>query len=345
MTKKSKLPITIISAIVLILIVGTYFYFDYSRSISKPYSDTEQLVELEISEGQSTKQIAANLQEVGLVKYSMYFEFYVRQNELAQSIQAGRFSIPGNATIKEIAEILQVAYEQDVWVTIPEGYRITEIADVLGEEFAEVEEPLFDKDEFLSLTQTNCPTTDVGIEIPAGKSCEGFLFPDTYRFAPDSTSQLVLYTMMRNFKTRVVEKYSSDIENFDYTLYEIVTLASIVEREAIFEDDRPMVADILMRRLEASWALEVDVSLLYYFDDWKRELSSEDLQVDTPYNTRLYQGLTPTPICNPGVDTIISVLEPTPNSEWFFISDSEGDLHYGKTLDEHNVNIQQYLSQ
>jgi UPF0755 protein len=151
--------------------------------------------------------------------------------------------------------------------------------------------------------------------------------------------------MISNFKVKIYDEYENELSNSKYNLYEVITLASIVEREAIFEDDRGMVADILERRLEINWALEVDVSLLYYFEDWKYELTTEDLQTDTLYNTRLYTGLTPTPICNPGESAITAVLSPTSNNYWYFVSDNDGDLHYGETLDEHNSNIQQYMNQ
>ncbi len=344
MIKKNKFPIGLASVSFILLTLSLFFYLDYKNSITRPVSDSSELINFSIEEGQSTKDIAANLLDAELITSSIYFEIYVRQNNLAANLQAGSFQIPGNVTMEELSEILQIAYEQDVWVIIPEGLTKIEIADLLADGFSDVENPSFIRNEFITLTETTDPVQNAGLTIPAGKNCEGYLFPDTYRFSPDSTAQSVLETLISNFKIKIYDEYYKEIESSGYSLYEVLILASIIERETKNSDDRPLAADILERRLNDGWALEVDATLLYHFQDWEYDISSEDLKIDTPYNTRIYQGLTPTPICNPGEESIDAVLNPQSNDYWFYVSDEEGDLHYGKTIDEHNQNIQQYLS-
>lgn len=339
------MSITILSIIIIIFGALTFFYFDFKESITQPASDNKELIEFTIGEGQSTRDIAAGLLKAGLIKNSLYFEIYVRLNNLASTFQAGHYTIPQNVTMKELSEILQIAYEQDVWVTIPEGMMVTEIADIIDAEFSKVAEPLFIKDEFLTLAETTQPVIDAGLPIPEGKPCEGYLFPDTYRFSPDSTAQVVLNTLLSNFKSKIYDTYSGEINDSGYTLYEVLTIASILEKETYHSNDRYKVADILERRLQNGWALEVDATLLYHFGDWEHNITTEELQTDTPYNTRKYNGLTPTPINNPGEETISATLHPEENSYWFYVSDKDGNLYYGETLDEHNQNIKQYMNQ
>lgn len=344
MTKQSKTSIAIISLLVILSMVFSFFFFDYKNSISEPASDSEELVEFVISEGESTRMIAANLKKVGLVKNSIYFEIYVRTNNLSSKFQAGHYSIPGNVSFLDLGEILQVAYEQDIWITIPEGMMGIEIADRIAEAFVQVQDSAFNKNDFLALIESTTHSIDVGFTIPEGKPYEGFLFPDTYRFSQDSTAESILEAMLSNFKSTIYDTYSGEIEDSGYTLYEVITLASILEKETYHTEDRHKVADIMERRLNEGWALEVDATLLYYFQDWEHDITTEDLQIDTPYNTRKYQGITPTPINNPGEETITAVLYPESNDYWFYVSDTDGNLYYGETLDEHNQNIQQYLS-
>ncbi|MFH1547495.1 MAG: endolytic transglycosylase MltG [bacterium] len=345
MTKQNKTLITITSFIAVFIILFSFFFFDYKDSIDKSASDNEELVEFVISEGETTRSIAAGLKKVGLVKNSIYFEIYVRLNALSSKFQAGHYSIPGNVSFLDLGEILQVAYEQDIWITIPEGMMASEIADIIAEEFVQVQDSAFNKNDFIALIESTTHSIDLDLPIPDGKPYEGYLFPDTYRFSQDSTAESVLEAMLSNFKSKIYDNYSGEINDSGYTLYEVLILASILEKETYHTKDRFIVADIMERRLNNDWALEVDATLLYYFQDWEHDIITKDLQIDTPYNTRKYEGLTPTPINNPGEETISAVINPQSNDYWFYVSDKDGNLYYGKTLDEHNQNIQQYLSQ
>jgi UPF0755 protein len=344
MTKRNKLSAIITGITLIVSIIALYTFFDYKSTITEPASGNEDLIELTIAEGESTRNIAENLSRIGLIKSTLYFEIYVRVNNLATELQAGNYRIPANVTMEELAEILQVAYEQDVWITLPEGLMAIEVTDVISTEFAEVENSLFIRSDFLDLIESTQPVIDAELPIPDGKTCEGYLFPDTYRFSPDSTADSVLNELISNFKTKIYDKYSEQIYNSEYSLYQVIILASILEKETYHSEDRPLVADILEKRLEIGCALEVDATLLYHFQDWEYDILTEDLQLDTLYNTRKYSGFTPTPISNPGEETISAILNPEASEYWFYISDDDGNLYYGETLDEHNQNIQQYLS-
>lgn len=318
-------------------------YQDYQNAINTPVSDSQEKVEVTITQGETVEQIAADLKSKGLIKDELYFKVYLKQQNLATSIQAGTFRIPRNLSMSQVVLTLQHADKPDIWVTIPEGLMVTEIASTIDEEFQSYGVSDFSKQEFLDFTQTGTIAINLGIPVPEGKPLEGYLFPDTYRFPSDASAEYVLTAILENFKTKVLDKYTDDIDKSGRPLYDTLILASILERETRHPDDRPIVADILIRRLDNGWPLGVDATLLYYFGDWKHEITYDELQQDNPYNTRKVIGLTPTPICNPGEQTIRSVLEPEPNDYWFYVSDAEGILHYATTEEEHNQNIQQYI--
>jgi UPF0755 protein len=342
----SKPAIPILVLCVLILAGGVYaLYSSYDKAANKGFGDPTTTVDFTIEEGQSIDEITHDLLEKGLITNEYFFQIYVRQRDVADQLQAGSFKVPNNLSLKDLVDILQHAVFPDIWVTIPEGLRATEIADILDDGFSGYEETSFSKDEFLVLVETPTLPSDFDNPAPAGTTLEGYLFPDTYRFPPDATAEYVVLTMLTTFNEKIVRPNRVDIEALSskYTLHELVILASILERETRHQTDRPIVADILLRRLDNGWGLEVDVTLLYYFGDWKHELTFEELQLETPYNTRKSVGLPPTPISNPGAQSFGAVLNPEANDYWFFISDNDGILHYARTLEEHNRNISLYL--
>ncbi|MEA3357547.1 MAG: endolytic transglycosylase MltG [Patescibacteria group bacterium] len=346
MKKSLKLIIgTILAIIGGTLITMIYLFNDYSKCIDTPASDSTEKVEFIIEEGETTTEIALSLKQADLIQNELYFRIYIRKQGISTKLQAGTFQIPKNLTLKQICETLQLGTHPDIWVTIPEGLMTTEIADIIQQEFQENTENSFSKDEFLSISLDPTMLQDMDIPIPAGKPIEGYLFPDTYRFPSDATAEYVIAAILSNFATKIYDVHYKSVEESGLTLYEVLILASIIERETKFSDDRPVVADIMHRRLNENWALEVDATLLYHFQDWEHEISSEDLQLDSLYNTRKYPELPPTPISNPGEETIRAILAPESNSYWFYVSDSDGDLHYAETMGEHEENISKYIYQ
>ncbi len=344
---KKLLKILILFILLVIVVSGgviLYFYRDYSKSIDNSLSESDDTIEFVIEEGESLDQIALKLEEQGLIKNDLYFRIYLKQNDLATKVQAGKFIIPKNSTTKEIAELLQDAQKLDIWVTIPEGLMAREIADIIEEGFKNNPENSFNKDNFLTMIDEGALVDDLGIPKPADKPLEGYLYPDTYRFPADANEEYVLSALLtEGFKNKIYDKYSAQIESSQFTLYEVLTLASMLERETKHAEDRPIVADILIRRINNGWRLDIDATLLYYFNDWQHEITYDDLQIDTQYNTRKVMGLPPTPIANPGENSISAILNPKPNDYWYYVSDSEGNLHYATTEYEQNLNIQKYI--
>jgi UPF0755 protein len=320
-----------ISILALITVVALIIYvkFDYDKALETPNSDSSEKVVLEIAEGKSSEEILTLLVDNGLLKekWLNYVKAYLKLEDLSSKLQAGTYTLPKNLTIKEIINTLQNGRDPDVWITIPEGLRKDEIADKVVSEL-----PTLAKCKFLELTTDETFIETLGLHLEV-TDLEGFLFPDKYAFAPEATEEDVITQMVENFKQKITG---------DYT-YNDVVLASLIEREGYNSTDRAMISDILQRRLDEGWLLQVDASLLYPKNDWNYEITAEDKKLDDPYNTYKKIGLPPTPICNPGLESLSAVKNPIPNNYYFYIHDNDGNAHYAENLAEHEANVNEYL--
>ncbi|MDE2588781.1 MAG: endolytic transglycosylase MltG, partial [Patescibacteria group bacterium] len=214
----------------------------------------------------------------------------------------------------------------DVWITIPEGKRATEIAEILSQKLSSY------NSSFATVLATK----------------EGYLFPDTYSFPTSVTLSQIMQTMEDNFNKKYAEAAKN--KTVSLTQAQVVNLASIVEREAITPHDMQYVASVLENRLNIGMPLGSDVTLEYALGYqpaehtwWKKDLTADDLTLNSPYNTRLNAGLPPTPISNPGLTALEAVLNPPQSDYLYYISDSKGVLHFAKTLEEHNTNVKKYI--
>lgn len=326
---------TLLGVIAFIMIAAVYYiYSNYREAIDKENSDSTEQVDFQIIEGESIDSIASNLIEKGLLReeYKDYFIFYLKRSGEGSKFQAGHFRIPKNLSIKEISITLQDAGIPDLWVTIPEGLRKDEIAQILSDAYSEYDTSVFSSEEFLAFTSD--PEYIASLDLPEGiEDLEGFLFPDKYLLPVEATSEYVLNVMVNTFTTKVGDAFT----------YEDVIVASMLEREGRNDEERAMISDIIRRRLEEGWFLNIDATLLYYYKDWKHPLTFSDLETDQPYNTYTNFGLPPTPISNPGLSSIEASRNPTPNNYYYYLHDNTGQIHYAVTLEEHNLNQVEYL--
>lgn len=304
---------------------------DYKRNLNVPNSSSDEKVRIEIKEGESVTNILQKLLEEDLITQKNYYyaKVYLRLNNLGASLQAGVYNLPRNLTIAELIETLQYGREEEVWITIPEGLRKDEIAQLINNE---LKNENFSPERFLALTEDAIfiQTLELGVETD---NLEGFLFPDKYSFSTEIDAEGVILKLIDNFKTKVTREYT----------YEDIILASIVEREGYNGNDRPIIAGIILKRFEEGWLLQTDATLLYPLKDWKHPITPEVKEDDNPYNTYKNIGLPPTPICNPGLQSIEAVWNPTRTSYYYYIHDNDGNPHYAETLDEHNENVNRYL--
>lgn len=317
---------------VAILSVG-YIIYSLSSTFSKP----GEKVALTIEKGEGVSDIAKDLKTQGVIKSPFAFKVWVKLSGAKSSLQAGDYELNRGMTIPTIVGVLKHG-TFDKRLTIVEGLRTEEIAHYL--------------------TEQGMPFSEADF-ISVAKSQEGYLFPDTYVLPKYSNSQNIADVMASQFNQKVTPQLREDLASRGLTLDQTIILASIVEHEAITSADKAIVAGILLKRLKNDWPLQSDVTLQYAIGFtteidsttgeskstwWKEELTAKDLALDSPYNTRLRTGLPPTPICNPGLDSIRSVIYSQDTDYWYYISDKRGEMHYAITLDEHNANIDQYLT-
>jgi UPF0755 protein len=277
-----------------------------------------------VSRGEPVREIARRLKEEEFIKSSVVF--FLLTNfvlDIDQKIQAGDHRISPSMTATEVARALTTA-TNDVWVTVVEGQRGDEIADTLKE---------------------NIPSYEESWRAALNDN-EGYLFPDTYLVPKDADIEQVIAIFRNNFDS----KYATiDTSKTKFSKDEIVTIASLVEREAKHDEDRPLVASVITNRLRIGMKLDIDATVQYvlgYQEDekdwWKKALTFADLEVRSPYNTYRVAGLPPTPIANPGLAALKAAVNPAKTDYLFYLSDKEGVNHYAETLDEHEANKEKY---
>jgi UPF0755 protein len=276
-----------------------------------------------IENGQGVRAIAKNLKDEGLIKDPVVFFLLTKQMGIDSKVQAGSFRLNPSMSAKEVAVALTHGTE-DVWVTVPEGMRAGEVADIL---------------------EKNMPNYDSSWDAVLEEN-EGYLFPDTYLLPREATIETVIKAMRDNFET----KYATlDTSNTNLSKEEIVTLASLIEREARHAEDRPKVSSVIHNRLDEGMSLDIDATLQYilgYSADqkrwWREGLTNQDKKLNSPYNTYIVAGLPPGPISNPGLASIQAAIKPDTTPFFFYITDKNGVNRYGKTLEEHEENIATY---
>ncbi len=298
-------------------------------------------LEVEITPGQSASAVFADLEAAGVVADPILLRAYMRYLGLDRTIEAGAYTLRGDMTLRQIAETLQSARPPAVVLTIPEGWRREEIAGALADSGLAVA-----PEDFLAATESHPTTYTFAALLPDPATVEGFLFPDTYHLDPDATASDIMLTMLDNFEARVGPDLRAAFESHGLNLVEAVTLASIVEREAVHPDERPLIASVFFNRLAAGMRLEADPTVQYAVGRqpdggwWKRSLTLDDLALDSPYNTYVYPGLPPGPIANPGLASLQAVAAPADSPFFYFrtVCDSSGRHVFAETFEEHLAN-------
>lgn len=304
-------------------------FFWWKTAISAPSNnDTEQT--FLITKGSSADTIGKNLKEAGLIRSAFAFKLYLQTKGLTTKIPPGNFVLPKNLTVSELTNLL-LEGPTEFWVTVPEGLRREEIPDKF----------------ISSLNMSSADAQAFRTQFLAQSAeMEGYLFPDTYLVPPDITADKVVSLMRNTFNTRFSDPHEAEIAQSELSLNEIVILASLLERETLTKEERPVVAGILLNRLNNDWPLQVDATIQYAVGKsgnwWPRPVTRDQYDLDSPFNTYKYAGIPPAPIANPGLTSLEAMLEPS-ETDYFFYIHADGKIYYAKTLQEHNSNVQKYL--
>lgn len=307
--------------IFLLVIFSTSLFFWYQ--VEAPLSHAEDKRVFYIEPGQGVKEIAANLKKENLIRSDWVFETYVWLNKKTKNLQAGKYELSPSMNIAQIADKFVKGKVIKDWikVTIPEGWTNQQI-----------------KERLLTLGLIN-ETDDIPLEL------QGYLFPDTYYFKKNTSINTIIKKMTDNFNKKITEDLKEEVEKQGKSLYEILIMASILEKEVKSDEDRIIVSGIFWKRLENNYPLESCATIAYILGKDKWRYSYEDTRIESPYNTYINTGLPPTPINNPGLSTIKAAIYPKYTDYNFFLTDPEtGKTIFSKTLEEHNANKRKYFN-
>lgn len=314
--------------------------FAWWVNATSPAGSDTTLRSFVIPKGLGATGIADKLAAEGLINNTVAFKIYTRVNNLAGKIPAGEYRVAPSMNLTQLITAL-TSGPYEIWVTVPEGLRREQVAIKFATEFgknpAEAQQFI---DEFLAVTPAD----------------EGRLFPDTYLVPPSASASAVAALLRSTFAKKMTDEIQVGIENQGLSVAQGITLASLIERETLNSSERPMVAGILLNRLNAGWPLQVDATIQYILATracqsdilgcetwWPKDITKADLAIVSPYNTYKVAALPPAPIANPSLTSLEAVAFPINNNYWFYLHDASGAIHYGSTLEEHNANIAKYL--
>lgn len=286
-----------------------------------PFSFSSQSV-FEVEKGASISAVADSLAERRIIRSPFFFKVMVVLIGRGDGVKAGDYFFTHPQNLYEVAtRFVNAQYGlEPLQITLPEGSNLAQMSAILDKKLIH-----FDPTIFFS------------------KAKEGYVFPDTYSFLPNISTEEALAVMEKNFADKTKD-LKEQIEKSGKTLDEIITMASIIEEEARVTETRQIISGILWKRIEIGMPLQVDVTFQYVNGKNTYQLSKEDLDIDSPYNTYKYTGLPPTPISNPGLDSIIAALNPKETPYLYFLSDRKGMMYYGRDFEEHKRNRALYLN-
>ena len=288
-----------------------------------------------ILRGASSADIGRRLEDAGLIRRSLDFVFAVRVRGLSHSLREGEYRLSPAMRLLEIVDTIARGDVVLHTITIPEGFTADEIVELLAQS------GLGDRQRLRDRVRRGAHTFDADFlrDLPVA-SLEGYLFPDTYRIPRSLSEREVLSLFLDRFAQAVLPVWR--VHGAGHPLHEIVTIASLVEREAKVPTERGLIAGVLYNRLRRDWRLEVDATVLYALGRHKSVVTNEDLKVDSPYNTYLHPGLPPGPIANPGLAAILAALVPVSTDYLFYVARPDGSHAFSKTLQEHLAAIRRY---
>ena len=328
--------------ILIILIAALSFWL-----IFLPVESSIKEVIFSVKKGEGSKEISLNLEKENLIRWAPMFRVYVLVKGIAGDLKAGEYILFPSMNIPEISEKFVKGDIVKINITIPEGFTVQQIEERLG------------------------------LKLP-GENLEGFLFPDTYQFSLGVSGEEVVEKMRNNFEKKLAQELREKIEKQGKTIFEIITMASMIEKEVRTSEDKKLVSGILWKRLKINMPLQVDATIVYIleleedkssssatelspresegkkearlfdsagardFDEMRREVALGK-DINSPYNTYRYPGLPLGPISNPGLESIIAAIEPLDSDYWYYLSAPDGEAYFSKTLKEHNIKKAEYL--
>jgi len=334
--------------IILIVITFVFLLTTYWHGVNTSVGESSQNVIFLVSPGESVKQIGENLYKAGLIKSKFYFKVYVWLTKQQANLQAGNYVLQPSLSIKEIVNILVAGktLNKERIITIIEGWNIKDINKYLEEN------NIISGNSFAELAKLEIGSWKLKIDkpvflddAPSFASLEGYLFPDTYRIYNDTDAEDIIQKMLVNFDKKLTNEMRNDIAKQGKTIYQIITMASLIEKEVRTPEDMKIVSGIFWDRIKNGQPLESCATIAYILGVNKKQYSIEETKIDSPYNTYRNQGLPPGPICNPSFNAIKAAIYPKYTEYNYFLNRQDtGETIFSKTFAEHNKNKVKYLT-
>jgi UPF0755 protein len=306
----------------------------FRDAVYEDRSHPAQQTDVIIPRGSTFAQVTAALDQRGVLAHALAFRILARLRHVDADVKAGEYRFPAHQTSDEVLRRLVRGEQFAIWVTIPEGYTAREIAKTLAGRSlgdAGAYDRVFLGEGGIALGGTRSP------------NLEGYLFPSTYLIPIDDPPARVAKILTDEFRRELPPDAEKRAKALGRTLPEVVTIASLVEREGKVDEDRPLIASVIYNRLRLGMPLEVDASIEYTFPEHHDVITKRDLEADSPYNTYRHTGLPPTPIANPGKASLDAAFEPAKSDYLYYVAKPDGHAAFAKTLQEHNANVARYL--
>ncbi|MCE5171757.1 endolytic transglycosylase MltG [Paenibacillus profundus] len=341
----SKVLLAIILVVALAAGGGTWYIWNGMKPLPKEERD----ITVTIDQGTGTAKIASQLEAEGVIRNALIFKGYLKWSKEGTRFQAGTYAFQAGTTFDEIIAKLNqgdVVPEEMIRFTIPEGFTIEQVADTLSKD------GIVDKAEFMQLADDTAWLTDTSSMVQAipdndklRHKLEGYLFPETYELKKDSSAKDIITRMIQETEKRLTEaspSWETDMKKQGLTLHELMTVASLIEREVVVDAERGLVAGVIYNRVGEGMKLQIDATVQYALDKPKERLYYKDLEIDSPYNTYKIEGLPPGPIAGPSVASIEAALHPKQSDYFYYVTkkDGTGSHLFAKTFAEHQRNIE-----
>lgn len=312
----------------------------------------ENTVKFSVKKGEGSKEISANLEEIGLIRFAPVFRVYVLLSGSSKKLQAGNYELSRSMSIYNIVNKLENGSITENTITIIEGWNLSDVGRYLQENNittannfwkiagypavdysgADLQAPKDFSSEYAFLS-----------DKPKNVGLEGYLFPDTYEIRDDMAPEEIVEKMLDNFDKKLTDDMRQEIKRQNKTIFEIVTMASLLEKEVKSYEDKQIVSGIFWKRMDAGMSLDSCASISYILGEDKKQYSFEDTRTPSLFNTYLHAGLPLGPISNPGVESIKAAIYPKTTPYWYFLSASDGRTIFSRTFSEHNIAKVKYL--
>ena len=327
--KPTLLPV-FAGIIIFIWMTAGFFYHQATVSVG----ENTQTIILSIPPGATLKKISKDLQSLSLIRNASAFRLLANIRQKQTHIQVGEYELNQSMLPMDILKAITSGKTVLHPVTIPEGYRISEIAELLTETIS------INKEIFIKETRNEDLLNKLNI---TSKSLEGYLFPETYHFSKHTSEKKIIQTMLNTFQQRMkTKKIQHQIQSSDMSLHEIITLASLIEKETGMNGERKHISSVFHNRLKRKMRLQTDPTVIYAIENFDGNIRKKDLNIDSPYNTYRHKGLPPGPIASPGIKSIVAALNPIKTNHLYFVSKKDGSHQFSSSLKEHNRAVQKY---